>query len=200
MNPSQITILIDNGHGVNTPGKCSPDKRLREYAWARAVAKRLKDELSKAGINAVLITPEENDISLTERTRRVNNICAQKGANNCALVSIHNNAMGADGKWHSASGWSGWVAPNASAKSKKLAQLLYAEAEKRGLKGNRAVPAGKFWIGNFAIVRDTKCPAVLTENLFQDNKSEVEYLLSEKGINEIVQIHKDGLLNYIKQL
>nr|DAT77576.1 MAG TPA: MurNAc-LAA [Caudoviricetes sp.] len=27
--------------------------------------------------------------------------------------------------------------------------------------------------------RDTKCPAVLTENLFQDNKEDVEFLLSE---------------------
>lgn len=29
--------------------------------------------------------------------------------------------------------------------------------------------------------RDTKCPAILTENLFQDNKEDVDFLLSEKG-------------------
>lgn len=27
-----MKILIDNGHGAETPGKCSPDGRLREYA------------------------------------------------------------------------------------------------------------------------------------------------------------------------
>lgn len=189
--------LIDNGHGVNTLGKRSPDNRLLEYKWSREVAKMLKEALEKSGHTVYMVTPEENDISLKERTRRVNNYCAKYGVNNCVLVSIHINAAGADGKWHTASGWSGWVAPNASAKSKKLAQLLYAEAEKHGLKGNRAVPMNKYWVGNFAIVRDTKCPAVLTENLFQDNKQEVDYLLSQKGKEAIVQIHKDALLKYI---
>ncbi len=28
-----MKILIDNGHGTETPGKCSPDGRLREYAY-----------------------------------------------------------------------------------------------------------------------------------------------------------------------
>lgn len=30
-----MKILIDNGHGSNTPGKCSPDGRLREYSYVR---------------------------------------------------------------------------------------------------------------------------------------------------------------------
>ena len=29
-----MKILIDNGHGENTPGKRSPDGSLREYAYA----------------------------------------------------------------------------------------------------------------------------------------------------------------------
>ena len=28
-----MKILIDNGHGSNTPGKCSPDRRYR--GWLR---------------------------------------------------------------------------------------------------------------------------------------------------------------------
>nr|DAD59382.1 MAG TPA: N-acetylmuramoyl-L-alanine amidase [Bacteriophage sp.] len=28
---SNYIICLDNGHGVNTPGKCSPDKKLKEY-------------------------------------------------------------------------------------------------------------------------------------------------------------------------
>ena len=33
----------------------------------------------------------------------------------------------------------------------------------------------------FYILKHTKCPAVLTENLFQDNKEDVGFLLSEEG-------------------
>lgn len=194
-----MKILIDNGHGVNTLGKCSPDKRLLEYAWAREIARRIVKELAAKGYDAERIVPEETDIRLSERCRRVNAICAKAGAKNCLLVSIHNNAAGADGKWHTASGWSGWVAPNASANSKLLAQMLYAEAEKEKLQGNRSVLPCKYWVGNFAIVRDTKCPAVLTENLFQDNKSEVDYLLSEAGMQAITRLHVNGIEAYIKK-
>lgn len=192
-----MKVLIDNGHGSNTLGKCSPDGNLREYAWARDVATRLVAELKKRGLDAERIVTEETDISLRERCRRVNAHCAKLGAKNVILISIHINAAKSDGRWHDASGWSVWIAPNASQKSKILAQALYDEAAKRYLKGNRSVPSCRYWIGNFAIVRDTNCPAVLTENLFQDNKDDVEFLMSEKGKQEIVNLHADAIQKYI---
>jgi N-acetylmuramoyl-L-alanine amidase len=45
--------------------------------------------------------------------------------------------------------------------------------------------------------RDTSCPAVLTENLFQDNKDDVAFLLSDEGKKKIVDIHVQGILKYI---
>ena len=44
-----VKILIDNGHGVNTKGKQSPDGRLREYAFAREIAKRVESCLKCKG-------------------------------------------------------------------------------------------------------------------------------------------------------
>lgn len=196
---SKIVCLLDNGHGFDTKGKRSPDERLLEYAWARIVARKLKEVLEKAGHTVILVTPEDNDISLSERTRRVNSYCTKYGTANCVVVSIHINAQGNGTSWGTASGWTAWVAPNASTKSKELAKILHAEAVAHGLKGNRWIPTEGYWVGNYAIVRDTKCPAVLTENLFMDNKTEVEYLLSEEGINTIVQLHKDGLEKYMKK-
>lgn len=192
-----MKILIDNGHGINTKGKVSPDGTLREYAWAREISSRLVDEIRKKGLDAERIVTEEADISLKERCSRVNAICKKYGSKNVVLISIHVNAAKSDGKWHDASGWSVYVAPNASQKSKILAQSLYDEAAKRNLKGNRSVPSCRYWVGDFAIVRDTNCPAVLTENLFQDNKAEVDFLMSEKGKQEIVNLHIAAILKYV---
>ena len=50
-----MKILIDNGHGSNTPGKCSPDGRLREYSYTREIAGRVVFELRKLGIDAELV-------------------------------------------------------------------------------------------------------------------------------------------------
>lgn len=195
-----MKILIDNGHGSNTPGKCSPDKQLKEYAWAREIATRVVDKLRRLGYDAIRIVPEDTDISLNERVRRVNKVCREVGSKNVVCISIHINAAGGDGKWHNATGWSGWVAPNASANSKRLAQILYKEAEIRNLQGNRSVPACKYWAGNFAIIRNTNCPAVLTENLFMDNEAEAHYLQTEAGKQAIVELHVNGIIKYIAYL
>lgn len=197
-----MIVLIDNGHGEDTAGKCSPDKRLREYAYAREIAKRLQCALCRelgAG-HVFLVTPEENDISLKERCKRANNLSKAHGASNALLVSIHNNAAGADGKWHSARGWSAHISLNASEKSKTLARCLAQAAEDNGLKVRKSTPQQPYIVQNLAMCRDTVCPAVLTENLFQDNEEDVAFLLSEEGKATITKVHVDGILSYIKSL
>ena len=193
-----VKVLIDNGHGENTPGKCSPDKRLREYAYAREIARRVEKCLRCKGYEAQRIVEEETDVPLSERCKRVNDIRKQVGTKNVLLVSIHNNAAGGDGKWHEARGFSAHVGLNASSKSKMLAQYLWNEAIQQGLKGNRSVPAAPYIAQNLAICRDTACPAVLTENLFQDNKEDVELLLSEEGKEKVTATHVNAIVNFIK--
>lgn len=195
-----IKVLIDNGHGEETPGKCSPDRRLREYAYCREIAQRLSRELSLRGIDSILITPEASDTPLKERVRKVNAWARKLGTKNVLLVSIHNNAAGADGQWHTARGFSVFVSSNASAYSKRLARLFTEAAAEMGLSGNRSIPAEKYWMQPLAMTRDTACPAVLTENLFQDNKEEVEFLLSEEGKRAITALHVKAIIKYINSL
>lgn len=195
-----IHLLLDAGHGDPplTGGKCSPDGRLKEYTWAREMVQRIASKARAAGIPTEIITPETKDIALNVRTSRVNALCRKYGSKNCVLISVHINAAGADGKWHDATGFSGWVAPKSSANSKRLAAILWEHANAASLRGNRAVPAGKYWSGNFAIVRDTLCPAVLTENLFMDNRAEADYLLSEAGKEAIANLHISAIKQYIQ--
>lgn len=195
-----MKVLIDNGHGCDTPGKCSPDKRLREYAYCREIAQRVSRELSLRGKDALLLVPEETDTPLKERVRKVNAWAKKLGSKNVVLVSIHNNAAGADGEWHTASGFSVFISKNASANSKRLAQIFTENATTMGLMGNRSVPPEKYWVQSLAMTRDTICPAVLTENLFQDNKEEVDFLLSEKGKKAIVALHVNSIIQYINSI
>ena len=195
-----MVILIDNGHGENTAGKRSPDGRLREYKYAREIAAEIVKRLKTMDYNAQQLVTEDNDISLSVRCKRVNDICKHFGASNVLVVSVHCNAAGADGKWHDARGWQACVSLNASAKSKQLASYLFDAAQVEGLKMRSPKPGQKWWAQNLAICRDTNCPAVLTENLFQDNKQDVEYLLSDKGREAIINLHVEGIINYIKSL
>lgn len=195
-----LLVILDNGHGENTKGKCSPDKRLLEWKWTREISSRLHNLLIMNGIYTVLLVPEDKDISLSERVKREKKITreAKKAGKETCLISIHINAAGGDGKWKTATGWSGWIAQEASEKSKQLAQLLYAQAEEFGLQGNRCVPSTKYWTANFTITTNSSCPAVLTENLFQDNKEEVDFLLSEEGKQIIIDLHYNAIKKYIE--
>ena len=192
-----MIICLDNGHAKSTPGKQSPDGQLKEYAYAREIVSLLADKLKQNGYKVFIVTPEvDKDISLKERCRRINKVCRENG-NKAISISIHCNAAGADGKWHTASGWGVFISQNASQNSKKLAKTLYDEALLLNLKGNRSVPNEHYWIQNLAMCRDTICLAVLTENLFQDNKEDVNFLLSEKGKQAIVDVHYNGIVKYL---
>ena len=195
-----MVILTDPGHGIDTAGKRSPDGRLREYKYAREIAAEVVKRLKSMDYNAQQLVTEENDISLGTRCKRVNDICKHFGASNVLVVSVHCNAAGADGKWHDARGWQACVSLNASAKSKQLASYLFDAAQAQELKMRSPKLGQKWWPQNLAICRDTNCPAVLTENLFQDNLSDVEFLLSDKGREAIVNLHVNGIINYIKSV
>lgn len=40
----------------------------------------------------------------------------------------------------------------------------------------------------------------MTESLFQDNKADCDFLLSEEGTKAIVELHTNGIINYIKKV
>ena len=101
-----MKILIDNGYGSDTPGKRSPDGRFLEWKYNREIAARVTSELIRLGYDAELIVPEDSDIPLAERCRRVNAHCERIGHQNVILVSIHCNAAGNGSKWMNARGWS----------------------------------------------------------------------------------------------
>lgn len=194
-----MKIIIDNGHGVETAGKRSPDGLFLEYQYNRLIASRVTANLLDCGYDAQLIVPEIFDISLAERCRRVNAVCDEVGASYVLLVSIHVNASGSDGKWHKASGWSAFTTPGII-RADMMAFDLY-EAARKYLVGqkNRQYngPKEPDFEENFFILRHTKCAAVLTENMFQDCRKNVEFLHSHAGIEAITMLHVEGITDYL---
>ncbi len=191
-----MKVLIDNGHGENTLGKRSPDGRLREWSYTREIADLVVAGLRKKGIDAERIVKEDSDVPLSERCRRANNIYRDTGKK-AILVSIHCNAAGSGASWMNAQGWSAFVSNNASLNSKRLAKFLAQVAECILVPVRKPMPGQLYWEQNLAICRDTNCPAVLTENFFQDNKEDVEYLLSREGKDTVARIHIEGILKYL---
>ena len=198
------TIILGTAHLKSTPGKCSPDKKFYEYKYSREICQAVKVALEDLGYT-VFIDIEDKDLpnvnqskELCLRCKIVNDL--QKIYKNCIYISIHVNAAGNGTKWMNATGWSAYTSVGVTS-ADKLAECLY-EAAKKNLNGKKLrtdfTDKDSDIESNFYVLKHTNCPAVLTENFFQDNKEDVKYLTSDEGFHQIVRLHVEGILQYIK--
>ena len=116
-------IVLDNGHGLDTPGKRSPDGTLIEAIYTRQLVKDLALELEKHGHTVHFLVPESEDIPLNVRVKRINSICRAEGVENTDLISIHLNAAGDGSKWLDTTGW-GCYTCKGQTESDRLADCL----------------------------------------------------------------------------
>ena len=223
-------IILGTAHLGTSPGKCSPDKRLREAVYSREMVSELKPQLESYGFTVYIdympLEPSktmkskdwktEQSRELSSRVERVNSICDKYGAGNCIYISLHNDGFGADSKWHEAGGFSVWTTKGVT-KSDKLAECIYDAAEAnlkyyktqfyegktRGAYGAKQRPirtdlsdGDRDFESGLYVLRKSKCPAVLVEQMFQDNKADVEYLLSDIGKHELQRTIIEGILKY----
>ena len=193
-----MKILIDNGHGRETPGKRSPDGKLRENAYNRLISGRIVQRLQALGLDAQLLVPEQEDIPLPERCRRVNELCHSLSKNNVILISIHVNAAGHSDRWMDATGWCAFTT-RGNTRADALATCLY-EAASHHLPGKHLrtdyTDGDPDIESDFYILRHTACPTVLTENFFMDALPDYHFLLSEEGQQSLVDLHVDGIIQY----
>ena len=213
MEKEKFHLIVDMGHGSNTPGKYAPDKSLYEWQFTRKVGKEVGARLAKLGYNVHYTWQEDREPiypasqklykpqlnrALMWRVEQVNELCSKYGTRNCASVSIHANASGDE--WSNASGFCVMVGKKASAKSKQFAKIIYAEAIKRNLQGNRCVPDEHYWVQSLAMCDQTNCPAVLTENLFYSNRGDLAFLKSAEGVEQIVDLHVEAIVKFVASL
>ena len=195
---NKTVILIDNGHGIETAGKCSPDGVFREYSWAREVARMVCDLLQAEGYDARLLVPEVKDVPLAERCRRANKFDKRSSL----LVSIHNNAAGDGGRWMKARGWAIYTTKGIT-EADKLAERIWMRAKsifRYPLTVRSYSPAslGHDYEENFYILLHSYMPAVLVENFFQDNRDDVAYLRTDAAKAACAEVIVQGVKDYLQ--
>lgn len=184
-------ILLDNGHGRETPGKRSPiwknGAQLFEYEFNRDMVNRIVLKCYYAGIRAVRLVPEEQDISLSERCKRANAWYEQTNGN-CVLLSIHANAGGG-------TGFEVFTTPGQT-KADPLATKLIEQLKqdfpeiKMRVDMSDGDPDKE---SSFYILKHTKAPAILAENLFMDSETDCKLLLSDDFRNRLANSYVEFL-------
>lgn len=180
-------LLIDAGHGPDTPGKRSPDGVLREYTFNSAVANLTKHHLTAAGITVLFAHDKIRDVPLTERTTYANR---QQVA---AFISIHANAYG--NTWNTAQGIETYVYPTAGTQTQLLANLLHTSLLTASNRKDRGIKKA-----NFAVLRETTMPAVLLECGFMTNREEVQLLLNKNYQQQCANAITFGVLTWVYRM
>ena len=210
-------IILDCGHGMNdtTKGKYSPmldssefnlrdltvyQNRFREGNFNRLIGQRLERMLKDAGFEVHIVNDCYKDNSLKDRVNKANQIAAKYGKGNCIYISIHSNASGNGIDWKNATGASVHCCRKSSEKSKRLAQLIYKHVLDKGYNGNRSIPKDHIWYNDFFVLKNTTMPAVLVENLFYDNKSDLKKLMSDEHRDVILSYLYNGILEFIDEV
>lgn len=191
------TVILDNGHGQETPGKCSPKwsdgSQLFEWEFNRDIVRRISDLLTKENIQHHILVPELTDISLGVRCTRANKIFANTNRQ-AFLLSIHANAGGG-------TGWECFTSEGET-KSDALATVFCEAAQKE-------FPEKKMRFdfsdndpdkeSPFYILKNTHCPAVLTENFFMDTETDCRLLMSDTGRERIARMHVEAIKLIVSQ-
>lgn len=180
--------ILDAGHGgmirqeYQTHGKRSPNWHkgiLYEGMFNRWLVNRVIEKLDRSTIPYYHISPELEDISLSVRCKRANEI--YKYQENTYLFSVHANAGGG-------TGIEGFTTKGKT-KSDKIAEVFLKNI-KRDI-GDVKIRAD-YSDGdidkevNFYILRKFEGPAILLEYGFMDNKEDYVKLWSKKYLEMLV--------------
>lgn len=167
-------IAIDDGHGMNTPGKRTPTgikspetgkNFMHENEFNRAVKKYLDKHLRASGFKTLLVAKGDSDVPLATRVKRANDAKAD------FYISIHANAN--TGKWGT---WGGTETYTwGSGQSLVIGRIIHKHLMKGTPLRDRGVKNGS----HLYVIKNTKMPAVLVECAFMDNKEEAKLLISD---------------------
>lgn len=183
-------VIIDAGHGGKDPGAVSKRDRYEEKQLTLETAFLICEHLKRLGYKAVLTRTHDTYLPLDSRSDFANTLDAD------LFVSIHYNySPSEEAKGIEVFYYKENKTPPSSriVSSKQVGQevlrrmILHTGADSRGIKQ-----------ANFAVIRQTKMPAILVEAGFLSNPYEREKIRDQKYIYALAKGIAHGIDHYFE--
>src|SRR5690625_2573636 len=173
-------VVIDPGHGGHDPGAVA--NGLREKDLTLDISKRTKRYLERnyKGVKVYLTRTNDKYLTLAQRANYAN----RKNAD--LFVSMHINAGGG-------TGYESFIHTSKASRTVRAQGEVHYQAIKEMDVTNRGKKSA-----NFAVLRLSKMPAILPENLFIDRKADANKLKSSKFLDKVAKGHAIGIANFLK--
>ncbi len=192
---SEYTVVIDAGHGGSDPGKVGVNGSI-ESEINLQITKKLKKYLEKKGIEVVLTRKDENGLYAEYDTNKkksdMNKRCGiVNQIEPDILVSIHQNSYSSEG----VKGAQVFFFKNSN-DGEKLAKIiqnhLITEVDNDNGRQHKEN-------GNYYILKNVQCPAVIVECGFLSNYSEAELLVTDEYQEKLAVAIGNGMIEYLER-
>ena len=183
-------IVIDPGHGGKDQGTHSETPPCyEEKVLALDTAYLVEYYLQRMGYRTLLLRGEDRFIELQTRARIANDLHAK------LFVSVHfNSAENATAQGIEVYYYNSDKAKDRTKASKLLAKCVHDEVLIESKAKSRGVREG-----NFAVIRETKMPAILVEGGFLTNERERSCILDNTYRHKLALGIADGIDKYLKK-
>jgi N-acetylmuramoyl-L-alanine amidase len=180
----KMKICLDAGHGLNTPGKRTPNG-TREWTLNNAVCKFITENLKEYGVEIFRTddTTGNTDITLANRVKKCNEVAPS------VFISIHHNAF--TGSFSNVTGIEVLTHTKGTAEDRKLANIIAPKLSANTGLVNRGVKAMVLGVLN------CKATAVLCEGGFMDGIKDNAIICSEKGQKAYASAITESLVQYL---
>ncbi|GAK10617.1 N-acetylmuramoyl-L-alanine amidase [Geomicrobium sp. JCM 19039] len=169
-----VRIFLDPGHGGNDPGAVG--NGLQEKDLVLDIGLRVRDLLEEyAGVEVEMSRTTDVFVDLSQRATLANNWGADY------FVSIHINAGGG-------TGFESFIHSAPSQDEVNFQPLIHNAIMSQISVSDRGQKSQ-----NFAVLRETSMPAILTENLFIDNSSDAALLSDSSFLQSVAVGHANGI-------
>ena len=192
--PVSKTVCLDPGHGVESPGKCSPDKSYYEHEFALDMARRIQAHLKRCGVRVVLTRTDEHcPTGKADTNDLLKRVAISDAAGADLFVSLHSNASG--NEWSSASGLMIYTSAGPETASRNVAakavlsRMTAAGVELRGSPLVHDI--------ELVVTRKTAAPALLIEYGFHTSRMEVERLKKSSYRAKLAEATVKGVCDFL---
>ena len=179
-DPTQVSILLDAGHGGSDPGCQYYDTDEKDLTLAMTF--RLGSILESMGYQVLYTRTDDSYVSLTDRTDMANTLGVT------VFVSIHVNAYDDT----EINGTETYYWTLGTAEEQQLATLVQEAVIDATGANDRGVKTANYWV-----TRATDMPAILVETGYLSNETEWENLTSADYQDRLAQGLADGIAAWL---
>jgi N-acetylmuramoyl-L-alanine amidase len=172
-------VVIDPGHGGHDPG--AQGHGINEADLTLAISKRLRRRLTRDfDVDVKLTRTDDTFVELDARAAFANDLGADY------FVSVHINSGGG-------TGYESFIHRSAAAASETARRRATLHHAAMRFLGGRGMPDRGEKTAGFAVLRLTRMPAVLTENMFIDTDADVRLLEDDTVLRGLAHAYADGI-------